>query len=74
MLSDVIAVKARWDVIWQHLSAAEWATLGAEIARTVAMTWQPPDEGGATYTVTVADWRSETTQFGTNCSAALEQS
>lgn len=74
MLSDVVASKIRWTVTWQHLSSAEWSTLKAEVARTVPMTWQPPDEGGATYTVTVAEWQTERTEFGVTCSAVLEQS
>lgn len=74
MLSDIVAAKYAWNVTWLHLSAAEWATLGAEIARTVAMAWYPVDESATLYVVTIAEWQVDHTEFGWTCTATLEES
>lgn len=74
MLSDIIATKATWQVTWAHLTSAQWSTLGAEIARTVSMTWYPVDETSTAYTVTVADWQVEMSEFGWTCTARIEES
>lgn len=74
MLTDVVTTKAAWQVVWKHLATAEWSTLGAEIARTVSMTWYPVDETSTAYTVTVAEWQVERTEFGWTCTALIEES
>ena len=39
-----------WTVSWQHLNAAQKDTIMTELARTVPLAWQPPDDA-TTYKV-----------------------
>ena len=69
-----VALKWAWDLVWQKLTSAQYATLWTELDRQEQMTWNPPDEA-ATYTVVVAgDPTAEPDSFGrTTVRARLEE-
>ena len=65
--------KRIWRLTWSHLTAAEFNTLYAELARIVPMTFKPEDEA-VTYTVLrVGDVEVEATEYGYTVQARLEQ-
>ena len=72
MTQQRVANKWRWELEWLGLSESEYATLFAELNRTVAMTFEPPD-GGSHSVVIVGDPEIVATGFWYDVRAVLEE-
>jgi len=72
LVQQRITNKWRWEIEWLGLTSAQYATLYAELNRTVAMTFEPP-EGGSFNVVIVGDVEVTDTSFWYDVRATLEE-